>query len=502
MQEAGRTVGEFVRGRSGVRIGLAGAVAAVCAILVAVTGTGGASAAGSAPAAKATKRPNIVIITSDDQTTEQMKSMHLTRALIGGNRGTTFNREYDNWPLCCPSRATHLTGQYAHNHGVLGNNPPDGGYQALDGTKTLPVWLNKAGYYTALVGKYLNGYGEQDKTEVPPGWDDFHGALPGAQRVYDYDLNENGQVNHYGVTKKDYKGHVFTRKALQVIDRGTAKKAPFFLWLTYTAPHGSGKNIQPNPSGDRCVGSSVPAPEDKNAYANATLPMPPSFNEQDVSDKPQKIQDLKRFKPKKVAAITNDYRCRRAALKHVDRGVAKVVAKLRQKGELNNTVIMYDSDNGFFQGEHRIASGKNRVYEEAANVPLLIRGPGFPKGQKVGSPTVNADIAPTVVKLAHAQSKVDRVMDGRPLMGIAQKPSIAANRSLLLEQSGVYAAVETKRYQYTEYDATAERELYDLKVDPFQLVNRAGDPAYATIQQNLAAKLTQLRTCAGPSCRN
>ncbi|CAN5408881.1 sulfatase [soil metagenome] len=497
----GMTLGNQRRRRA-LAIASAAVVAAASLGLVALL-TGASTTAGASSAAKpkAKSRPNIVVITSDDQTSEQMKSMKLTQRLIG-KQGTTFNREYDNWPLCCPSRATHLTGQYAHNHGVLGNNPPNGGYRALDSTNTLPVWLDDAGYYTALVGKYLNGYGQGDKTEVPPGWDEFHGALPKPQRVYDYELNDNGKVNHYGVRPKDYKGHVFTRKALGAIDRGTRGKHPFFLWLTYTAPHGSGKNIQPNPSGDRCMRSSVPAPEDRNAFSKAKPPKPPSYNEKDVSDKPQKIQDLPRFTPKVKAKIRHDYRCRRAALKHVDRGVAAVIAKLRHKGELKNTVVMYDSDNGFFQGEHRVPKGKNRVYEEATRVPLLIRGPGFPKGQKVNTPTVNADIAPTVVKLAKAQPKVRRVLDGRPLMGIAQKPSVAADRTLLLEQTGAYAAVETKRYQYTEHDDAGEKELYDLRKDPFQLENRAGKPAYANVQQALATKLAQLRDCSGASCRN
>lgn len=489
-------------GRRRGRVGLATAMAAVCALIVGVVGTGGAAGqdpSGSTAAAKADGRPNIVVITSDDQTSEQMKSMPRTQRLIGKGKGTTFGRYYDNWPLCCPSRATHLTGQYAHNHGVLGNKPPRGGYYALDSTNTLPVWLDNAGYYTGLVGKYLNGYGERDKHEVPGGWDDFHGALPKPQRVYDYKLNENGKVRHYGVKAKDYKGDVFTRKALGVINRGTRGNHPFFLWLTYTAPHGSGRNVQPNPSGKRCMHSSVPAPRDRKAYLHAKLPKPPSFNERNVSDKPKEIRDLPRFDRKTKAKIRHDYRCRRAALNHVDRGVEKVVRKLRKKGELNNTVIMYDSDNGFFQGEHRVPKGKNRVYEEAANVPLLIRGPGFPKGKRVGVPTINADIAPTVVALANATPL--RVMDGRSLKPIARNPKIAAKRTLLLEQTGKYAAVENKRYKYVEYEKTGERELYDLKRDPFELRNRIRSKAYAKQRKQLKRKLASLRDCSGADCR-
>lgn len=447
--------------------------------------------------ASASKRPNIVLITSDDQTSEEMQSMKLTQRLIG-RRGTTFNRQYNNWPLCCPSRATHLTGQYAHNHDVLGNYPPKGGYQALDSSNTLPVWLDNAGYYTSLVGKYLNGYGQKDRKDVPAGWDDFHSPLPGAQRIFDYNLNENGEITHFGSTPNDYKDRVITRKALHAVESGSKSGDPFFLWVTYGAPHSSG-NSKPRLSGRQCTGSSVPIPKDQKAFAKTRLPKLPNFNEKDVSDKPKTVRDLPRLNRRKVAKIANDYRCRRSALRHVDRGVASIIARLRSRHELRNTVIMYDSDNGFSQGEHRYPTGKNRPYEEVSKVPLLISGPGFPRGKKVNTLTSNADLAPTIVRLAKAKPLL--VMDGRPLMPIARNPGKAANRTLLME-TRYYHGVETQRFRYTEYDKTGEFELYDLKKDPYELANKAGKKAYAKVQQRLAAKLAELRACAGADCRD
>ena len=193
----------------------------------------------SAAAAKQKERPNVVVIMTDDQDFRSMPVMPKTRRLIG-RAGVTFDRNFVNYPLCCPSRATFLTGQYAHNHGVLDNGPPKGGIARLDQDATLPVWLNAAGYRTAFIGKYLNGYGKNRNGGdrfVPPGWSDWHAATAhGKKSPYDYDLNENGELVRYGSEPGDYKTDVMADKAVEFIGGGSGER-PFFLWVATSAPH-------------------------------------------------------------------------------------------------------------------------------------------------------------------------------------------------------------------------------------------------------------------------
>ena len=163
--------------------------------------------------------PNVVVIESDDQTVESMRVMDSVNSLIA-DEGATFENSFVNYSLCCPSRATFLTGQYMHNHGVLGNSPPNGGFsrfQALHGDNNLAVWLRRAGYYTAMIGKYLNGYSNDPL--VPRGWSEWRAAAPNTQGVYNYTLNENGKLVHYGTDPADFKQDVLTSKAVDLIDR-------------------------------------------------------------------------------------------------------------------------------------------------------------------------------------------------------------------------------------------------------------------------------------------
>ena len=177
-----------------------------------------------------------------------------------------------SFPLCCPSRATLLTGQYAHNHGVIDNEPPAGGFErfeALHGDSNLATWLDDAGYRTALVGKYFNGYAEDGRGFVPEGWDEWYGAVAPAQHVYDYALNENGEVVHYGDEASDFKQDVLTERAVDVIEGAGDDEAPFFLDLAYTAPHAAGPHPNPQPPGN-CPVSPKPAPRHAHAFDRAS----------------------------------------------------------------------------------------------------------------------------------------------------------------------------------------------------------------------------------------
>jgi arylsulfatase A-like enzyme len=356
-----------------------------------------------------------------------------------------------------------------------------------------------------MIGKYLNGY-ENDPL-VPAGWSDWHAAADDADpdddlMAYDYTLNNNGKMVHYGESRAAYKQDVLTDKAVGFVNRRAPKSQPFFLWLTYTAPHGGGPDPSPNPpfncQSAPTLYTAKPAPRHAHAFDTAPLPKPPNFNEADVSDKPADIRRRPRLSSERIADIRRRYRCELESLLSVDEGVKRIVDALRAKRELSSTLLVYTSDNGYFHGEHRIPDRKTKVYEESIRVPLLIRGPGLgiPRGVKVGDLATNSDLAPTFVDAADAIPGL--VMDGVSLIPVAQNPGIEEGRELLVEQHNL-AAIRTESHVYGEW-RSGENELYDLDEDPFQLRSRHDDPDYSSVQAELAARLHRLQLCAGPSC--
>ena len=205
--------------------------------------------------------------------------------------------------------------------------------------------------------------------------------------------------------------------------------------------------------------------------------------------------------PAQIVNAQREYRCRIESLLAIDEGVTRLVDALRASGELDNTLIIYTSDNGFFAGEHRIRNGKVKLYEESIHLPLLIRGPGFAAGAKVGEMATNADLAPTVLEAAGAGAS--RLLDGRPLQPFAAEPGRERGRELLVETS-TYRAIRTRRYLYAEHFGSAsagETEMYDLFNDPYELQSLHADPGYADARAALAERLRSLAGCAGPSCR-
>src|SRR5829696_4223902 len=289
------------------------------------------------PAAAA---PNIVLVETDDQTLESMRVMERTRALVG-DQGATFENAFVSLSLCCPSRASLLTGRYAHNHGVLDIHPPWGGFERLDGTETLAVWLQRAGYATALVGKYLNRYGRRDPAEVPPGWTEWHGLVdPSTYAYYRYLFNDDGVLTRHGDAPADHQTDVITGKAEEVIARRAAAPEPFFLWVTYLAPH----NGLPREPGDPAeMSTPVPAPRHKGTFAGEPLPRDPAFEEADVRDKPLAIRRRPRLAPHTVRAIESHYRQELESLLAVDEGVARIVGALERSGELEDTLLVFTS---------------------------------------------------------------------------------------------------------------------------------------------------------------
>ena len=472
-------------------------------------------------APSATPRPNVLVVTTDDQTQASMSVMPKTRQLIGGS-GVTFPNNFVNYSLCCPSRATFLTGQYSHNDNVRGNQEPFGGFDHLNSANTLPVWLQGAGYYTGLIGKYLNGY-EAHRADpggplIPPGYSEWHGSTR-TYTYYGYELNEGGALNTYGSqtanpdapgNPANYSTDTYTAKAVDFINRRAPSDQPFFLWLTYLAPHSGGPNPDP-PNTSHCAGTAKPAPRDLHSFDATPLPTPPNFNEADVSDKPPTIEQRDLSDPDQVDEgasdiedITRFYRCRLASLQAEDVGVEQLIGALSASGELDNTLVIFTSDNGFMHGEHRVKSGKIVPYEESIRVPLLIRGPGFRGGGSVREMSVNADLAPTILKATGAKAGLS--YDGRALQGSAENPGRELGREISIE-TNAYSGVRTKRYKYIEYTSGPNagfQELYDLRNDPYELQNVSSTsafPQYAQVLGAMQQRLARVRNCSGDTCR-
>jgi N-acetylglucosamine-6-sulfatase len=457
------------------------------------------------PAAKQ-NRPNIIVIETDDQTQASMEYMPKTRTLLGA-QGVTFDNSFATFALCCPSRATFLTGQYAHTNGVLGNRPPSGGYEvfrAKHATNNLAVWLQRAGYHTALVGKFLNGYGRDNPSEVPPGWNEWHGGIN--LSVLGGTINDNGTVHTLPATEAYYQTDVFSRTAQDIIRRRARSTQPFFIWLTPHVPHTAGPPDDDDPRG---VGTTRPPARYKNRFAQLSLPVPPSFNEADVSDKPERVRSRPPLTADQIAALREAYQQALEANLGVDDLVGAVVERLRSAGELENTLIIHTSDNGFFYGEHRVPQGKVLLYEPSIRVPLLVRGPGVPKNLHLTQLAGNIDLAPTILEAARA--KAGLTMDGRSLYGLFRSPKLAWERALAIERGSeggrnrlrprdqTFVALRTPEYKYAQY-ASGEQELYDLARDPYELQSRHNDPACASIRLKLAARLAVLKSCTGTPC--
>jgi arylsulfatase A-like enzyme len=453
----------------------------------------------ASPPAPQDSRPNIVVIMTDDQTAESLRVMGNVQRLLAAH-GTSFSNSFVANSLCCPSRATFLTGQYSHNNGVWENGAPQGGYDALRPThaNTLPAWLQHAGYATVLLGKYLNDYGHDDPTEIPPGWSDWHGSIDPSTYQYDrYKLSENGVLRKY----LEYQTDLYAQKAVDLIAQHARSPKPFFFWIAFLAPH-DGK---PNEPDDPPIDTPVPAPRHKDRFASEPLPSDPSFDEEDVSDKPEAIRRREHLSSTERAAIAENYRQRLETLLAVDEAVARIVAALARSGELNRTLIVFTSDNGYFFGEHRVKEGKRLLYEPSIRVPLIMRGPGAPQGITISKLVSNVDLAPTFVEVAHARA--GRALDGRSLVPLLADPRRPWRRDLLVERGpasrepqDAYEALRTPRFMYAEY-SNGEQELYDLARDPFELTSLHADPAYAQWRAELARRLARMRSCAGVACR-
>ena len=442
----------------------------------------------AATAAPATaQKPDLVLIVTDDLDARTARLMPRVQSLVAG-QGVSFERAYVTNPLCAPSRASILTGQYAHNHGVLTNQTASGGFAKFRRSEpvALPTWLRAAGYHTVLLGKYLNGYpSSREPGHVAPGWSEWF-ALFGGYHFYKYFVNHDGDVLHYGRAAADYETDVLAAR-LEGVIRGAGTE-PLFLYLAPSAPHHPAR----------------PARRHESALPDAKAPRPPSWLEPDVSDKPAWVRG-EPASPEAGGRIDQIERRRRQSLLAVDELLDALFLALQKTGRLPNTYVVFTSDNGFQLGEHRQV-GKGTPYEEAIRVPLYVRGPGVPVARTRDEAVLNIDLAPTLAGLAGAKPAiaVDGVSFAR-LLG-ADPGSGAWRRDFLVEHWSEdpgdipsFTALRSGSLCYVEY-ATGEREYYDLAQDPYQLQNRSATTPLATLKP-LADRLGRLRTCKAESCR-
>jgi N-acetylglucosamine-6-sulfatase len=454
-------------------------------------------AVGAGSGAVAQSRPNILFLMTDDQTVESLRVMTNVNSLLA-RQGVTFTNSFASFPLCCPSRATYITGQYGHNHTIMGNAAPAGGYDKLAPThgNTLPAWLQRAGYTTVHLGKYLNGYGRARPLEVPAGWSEWYGSTdPSTYRFYNYTLNEQGRLVTYGTGAANYQADVYNRKAVELVRRLAPGDKPFFLSVAFLAPHSGGPRDADDPANQA---TPSPAPRHRNVFANQPLPTPPSLNEADVSDKPAAIRNRRVIPTARLNAIRENYQQRLESLLAVDEAVRDILSALEATGELSRTLVIFTADNGFFHGEHRVPDGKVLVYEPSVRVPLLMRGPGVPRGAQRTNLVANVDLAATILDAANA-APVGRRLDGRSLLPFASDPLKRSGRDILLETPG-YSAIRTPQHVFVQH-SSGEQELYDLRADPDQLTSLHADPRFAALKADLGARLARLRVCAGDACR-
>jgi N-acetylglucosamine-6-sulfatase len=445
---------------------------------LAVATCAGATAPG-APAAAAP--PNIVLILSDDQRWDTLWGMPTVEEALASN-GVTFANSFVVNPLCCPSRASLLTGRYSHSTGVYLNRPPHGGFARFDDRQTIATVLHTAGYETALFGKYLNDYGTgpTDAAYVAPGWDRWSVFL-GGPRYYDYRVTDDGNVLRFGHRASDYSTAVLARKAVQFVRKA---HSPFFVALAPYAPH------EP----------AIPPPGYGDAFAHFSWWRPPSFNERDLSDKPAYIRRLGPLTPHQVQRVARFRREQLEAALAVDDAVASLLKALEQRGLLSTTLIAYTSDNGVAWGEHPLIAARKLVpYEEPIRVPLVIRYDPLVHEQpsQDGHLVLNIDLAPTLAAVAGTRMPGAQGRSLLPLL--ASHPRVSWRSDFLIEhmegppQRDVpsYCAVRGERYKYVLYQ-TREEELYDLLRDPHELDNIASHPSAAAVKARLRTRLAQL----------
>jgi N-acetylglucosamine-6-sulfatase len=489
-----------------------------------------------APLARAAPQPNIVVVMADDMRFDDLRFAPTLRRLAA--RGVTFHNSFSPFPLCCPARASFLTGQLAHNHRVLWTEPPYG-YGAFDDSRTLATSLRRVGYRTGFIGKYLNRYGldrskvtgEPSYRYVPRGWSNWFATFqnPGLRGVrgdaYNYmvtPFNVNGRVrNHVG----SYQTNVVGDYSRRLIERYHQKPDPFLLYVNYLAPHAGGP---PEPDDPRRVRDrrgrvdAVKTPARPVSVRNRFddlinrargLPRGGGAAEEDVSDKPSFIRRLREPSPSERRAGKNLTRQRAQSIYVMDEEIRRTIRTLKRTREWSDTYVVFTSDNGYYLGEHRIVQGKVNGHEPSLRVPMIIAGPGARDGSGRYDPITTVDLTRTLVDLGGAAPPM--TPDGTSLLPTLRNGDQGWTRAVPIESAAGTGApsqtvfqdgdvlrssgVRTARYSFIRY-ANGQTELYDLHADPHQDVSADGNPALEPIRQLLQQAWTQMYDCRGTDC--
>ncbi|HUA73903.1 MAG TPA: sulfatase [Solirubrobacteraceae bacterium] len=474
------------------------------------------------PPAAGPRRPNIVFVLTDDLAENLVG--YMPHVLQMQREGVSFSNYFVTDSLCCPSRASILTGRFPHDTRVFDNSPPEGGYSVFrergEERETFAVALQREGYETALMGKYLNGYkpngavaglgsgatagdgasvaaGAQASATVPQGWSEWDVAGDGYPE-YGYHMNSDGHVRSYGYRPRDYLTNVIAQKGLSFIDGAARRRRPFMIELATFAPHSP----------------YTPAPRDYGTFPGVRAPRSPAFNAIGT-DEPAWLSRFEPLGAEQVALIDAKFRRRVQAVQAVDRMIGAIEEELRAKGLARDTYIVFSSDNGLHMGEHRLRPGKLTAFDTDIKVPLVVTGPGVPAGHTVGAMAENIDLCPSFEELAGAP--IPPSVDGHSLLGLWHGAPAAGWRKLvLIEHHGrvldrgdpdlplrgsgnppSYEALRARHSLYVEY-VTGEREYYDLRRDPFELDNVASQLPPGKLRR-LHRTLVRIERCHGAS---
>jgi arylsulfatase A-like enzyme len=421
----------------------------------------------------AASRPNIIFILMDDLRWDELRCMGNPIAETPNidriaREGALFRNAFVTTPLCSPSRASFLTGRYAHAHGILDNTARDAQSHKL---ATFPRTLHAAGYETGFIGKFHMGNDDSPR----PGFDSWV-SFKGQGTYHDPELNVDGKT----VAAKGYTTDILSQRAVSFLERKRTR--PFFLWLAHKAVHPELTQYADGSVSDPNGGKFIPADRHKDLYAGRAVPRRPNALKPPAG-KPaleRKIGDLPPLGP---ATGTDDetIRNRLRMVKAVDEGVGEMLRTLEKSGQLDNTAIIFTSDEGYFFGEHGLSYERRLAYEESIHIPLLVRYPGLARaGSTVDGFALGLDIAPTVLEMAGV--KPEFAMHGRSLVPLLRGGATDWRKSFLVEYFSDktmprisrmgYQALRTERWKYIHYtELQGMDELYDLGKDPYEMRN-------------------------------
>lgn len=448
-------------------------------------------------------RPNILMITADDLASGDLAYMPHVRALME-RQGVTFTDALAPTPICVPARASLDTGQYAHNHGAVTIEGENGGYASFDDKDTVPVALQRAGYDTLFAGKYLNGYGEDGTAPIPPGWTDWRATLdPSTYDFFHPVINDNGVLE----SPPGYTTDTMSAMADEMLSDPQREQRPWYLWLNYVAPH-HGSPVEADDPGALWPGTdagkiptTVPAPEDRGTFRNVPIPDTPDLFRIPDNAPPASVSRGYVWHKRGKEALRIQYDQRLEAVQDLDRAVASQIEVLRRTHQLDNTIVIVGSDNGFATGEHNV-EGKLWHYDDIIRVPMMMRGPGIPRGRDVGTTVTNPDIAATILAAAGAPSL--RPLDGVSILPWLHSPArerVVPIEGWRVENGGrrLYAGVRVGPWTYIRY-RHGDEEMYNRAEDPYEIRSLAGLPDYRRQLRQLRRLTAAYENCAGATC--